>query len=121
MQENCKAWWEGIGAVKFIREFVKHPATVARQVGVACDMEQAPTSSNQETFPALSPEEASKLLMQEKAQNQRRAYLESLIEEAKSGNPEALEDLSSIANFGKNPSARRAIKEIDNSNWKARQ
>jgi hypothetical protein len=115
MPENYKAWWEGVGAGELLRKFIKYPTAVIRQIGVANDTHQAPLSSDQETFPTLSPGEANKLLMQEKMEGARRAYLAGLIESAKSGNAEALDHLNSIAGFGRNPSARKAMDEIDNS------
>jgi hypothetical protein len=101
MKENYHSWWEREGLVTFLKELIKRPRVVARQFQVAHDMAQAPISSDQETFPTLLPKEAESSFV-----------LSNLIASAKSGNPEALTELSSIA-FGGNVFAREAIHQIE--------
>ena len=108
---DYQAWWERAN-VRFMFESIFHPRAVARQIGVAWDDQMAPSGSDQETFPTLSPAKADKLLAQDQMKNNRRDYLNGLANAAKSGDRRALEELSSIA-FGGNSSARQAVHEID--------
>ncbi len=110
------AWWEKANPGKFLAELIRRPKVIIRQLDVACDIAAAPPGSTQEDFPTLSPAEAEKVLKQA----ERKAYLSGLIQSAKSGNEEALNELDSIA-FGALPDSdvaqitRGAINEIDNN------
>lgn len=62
---NRMSWWERETDSRIVLTKIKnHTRTVARQIGVALDMAQAPLGSDQETFPTLEPEEAEKLMKQ---------------------------------------------------------
>ena len=56
------AWWETCSSLEFVLKFMAHPFVVLKQLGVACDMLQAPLGSNQEEFPTLSPNNAAQVL-----------------------------------------------------------
>jgi hypothetical protein len=111
-RKDYQAWWEKVGTGEFLKNLIKHPKIVTRQIGVACDEMMAPAGSDQETFSTLFPSEASKVLNQVISEESRRNYVENLKKGALGGNSEALEELDDIA-FGGNEDARQAIREID--------
>ena len=60
-ESQYKSWWESKTNLEFAMLFIAHPFVILRQIGVACDMFQAPQGSNHETYPALMPSEALKI------------------------------------------------------------
>jgi hypothetical protein len=111
-----QSWWESVSLAKFLKELIKHPKAVVRQIGVATGEQMPPTNSDYETFPTLSPGEADRLIssaVSTVTEAQRTGHLSDLIDRTKNGDPEALGELSSIA-AGGNQSAQKAVREIDN-------
>ena len=59
---NYEAWWESCSTIEQLAQFALHPFIVIRQIGVACDFLQAPSGSDQETYPTLLPTEVAKII-----------------------------------------------------------
>ena len=64
LSQNDAEWWEKCSPLEFLAQFVTNPLVVLRQIGVACDMQQVPLGSDQETYPTLLPKKASILIKQ---------------------------------------------------------
>lgn len=61
---NYVAWWERCSTIELLAQFALHPFIVIRQIGVACDFLQAPSGSDQETYPTLLPSKAARIIRQ---------------------------------------------------------
>ena len=63
-ESQYASWWEKSSNLEFVFQFIAHPFVVLRQIGVACDILQAPHGSDHETYPTLLPREALEITRQ---------------------------------------------------------